>query len=101
MFFFFFFVFRFFVFPFPFSFLGRDFQQRNDEENLRVLFERVLDPSAMPPEKARVVWERFVQLELCMASTGGNLNKAEAVEARMRQVKDDWMDYWMDDWMDD
>ncbi|CAM9511968.1 unnamed protein product, partial [Discosporangium mesarthrocarpum] len=63
--------------------------QRNDNENLRVLFERVLDPSAMPPDKARPVWERFVELELCMASSGGNLDKVEAVEARMRQVYPD------------
>ncbi|CAN0521120.1 unnamed protein product, partial [Ectocarpus sp. 8 AP-2014] len=56
--------------------------QRNDEENLRVLFERVLHPSAMPAERARLVWERFVQLELCLSSTGGSLAKAQHVERR-------------------
>ncbi|CAN0328821.1 unnamed protein product, partial [Scytosiphon promiscuus] len=59
--------------------------QRNDEDNLRVLFERVLHPSAMPAEKARLVWERFVELELCLSSTGGSLSKAQQVESRMNQ----------------
>lgn len=59
---------------------------RNEEENLRVLFERVLDPSAMPVSKARPVWERFVELELCLSRTGGSLSKTQAVEARMQQV---------------
>ncbi|CBN77606.1 conserved unknown protein [Ectocarpus siliculosus] len=63
--------------------------QRNDEENLRVLFERVLHPSAMPAERARLVWERFVQLELCLSSTGGSLAKAQDVERRMNQVYQD------------
>ena len=40
----------------------------------------------MPPSKARPVWERSVQLELCLASTGGSLSKAEAVAARINQV---------------
>lgn len=40
-----------------------------------MLFERVLHPSAMPAEKARLVWERFVQLELCLSRTGGSLTK--------------------------
>ncbi|CAM9780705.1 unnamed protein product, partial [Hapterophycus canaliculatus] len=60
--------------------------QRNDEDNLRVLFERVLHPSAMPTEKAKLVWERFVELELCLSSTGGSLSKAQEVESRMNQV---------------
>ena len=60
--------------------------QRNDEDNLRVLFERVLHPSAMPAERARLVWERFVQLELCLSRTGGSLMKAQNVENRMNQV---------------
>lgn len=60
--------------------------QRNDEENLLVLFERVLHPSAMPAERARLVWERFVQLELCLSRTGGSLIKAQNVENRMNQV---------------
>ncbi|CAM9717905.1 unnamed protein product [Scytosiphon promiscuus] len=63
--------------------------QRNDEDNLRVLFERVLHPSAMPAEKARLVWERFVELELCLSSTGGSLLKAQQVESRMNQVYGD------------
>lgn len=62
------------------------FGQRNDEENLRVVFERVLHPSAMPAERARLVWERFVQLELCLSRTGGSLIKAQDVENRMDQV---------------
>lgn len=63
--------------------------QRNDQGNLRVLFERVLD-STMSPGKARPLWERFVELELCQARDGGNLVRAEAVEARMRQVSPLW-----------
>lgn len=64
----------------------RNKRQRNDEDNLRVLFERVLHPSAMPAERARLVWERFVQLELCLSRTGGSLVKAQNVEDRMNQV---------------
>ncbi|CAN0184375.1 unnamed protein product [Ascophyllum nodosum] len=60
--------------------------QRNDEKNLRVLFERVLEKGAMPPDKARPVWERFIQLELCLASSGGRLDRVEDVEARMNEV---------------
>lgn len=35
-----------------------------DEANLRVLLERVLSPNALPPERAPLVWDRFVELEL-------------------------------------
>ena len=61
-------------------------RQRNDEKNLRVLFERVLEKGAMPPDKARPIWERFIRLDLCLARTGGSLNRVENVETRMHKV---------------
>jgi tetratricopeptide (TPR) repeat protein len=56
--------------------------ERGDEGNLRVLFERVLDPSALPTDKAGDVWERFVQLEFAKSKSGGSLVKTRDVEAR-------------------
>ncbi|KAG5181681.1 hypothetical protein JKP88DRAFT_320738, partial [Tribonema minus] len=53
-----------------------------DEANLRVLLERVLSPAALPPERAPLVWDRFVELELWRTATGGNMAKAEAIEER-------------------
>lgn len=34
----------------------------------------------------RPVWERFVELELCLSKGGGSLARAQVVEARMQQV---------------
>lgn len=51
-----------------------------------MLFERVLHPYGMPPERARPVWERFVQLEMCLSKTGGSLSKVQSIENRMNEV---------------
>lgn len=42
----------------------------------------------MPSDKAEPFWERFVQLEMCLARTGGSLGKVEKVEARIQEVSD-------------
>lgn len=35
----------------------------------------------------RPIWERFVELELCLSKGGGSLMRVQAVEARMQQVR--------------
>lgn len=51
-----------------------------------MLLERVLEKGVMLPDKAEPFWERFVQLEMCLARTGGSLGRVEKVEARIQEV---------------
>lgn len=59
---------------------------QGDDVNLRVLLERVLDPAALPLDKAASVWDRFIALELWRAQGGGSLLKAKAVEDRVAEI---------------
>jgi cleavage stimulation factor subunit 3 len=58
------------------------FSQLNDENNTRVLFERVLSGAHLSDSDALAVWDRFLQFE----SDVGDLQSIQKVEKRRAQV---------------
>lgn len=60
------------------------FSQLNDENNTRVLFERVLSGGQLNDSDALLIWDRFLQFE----SDVGDLQSIQKVEKRRAQVLD-------------
>lgn len=54
----------------------------NEDNNTRVLFERALGSGYMPPEKSRIIWDKFLQFE----SHVGDLASILKVERRRLQA---------------